>query len=51
MEDPVIIQMNIARYQALLKLELAPEKRSRIEEMLVQTERTLKQAMAARTPP
>lgn len=51
MEDPIIIQMNIAHYQALLKLDLSPDKRSSVEERLVETKRALTLATAStRTP-
>jgi hypothetical protein len=40
-EDPIIIQMNIAHYGAMLKLDLGDEKRSIVERLLAEAKRDL----------
>lgn len=42
-EDPFIIKMNIAHYQAMLKLDLDTKKRSIIERLLAEANADLKQ--------
>ncbi len=49
MEDPTIVRMNIARYQALLLLDLTPEKRATVEKLLVEAKAAFVQA-PVRTP-
>jgi hypothetical protein len=41
MEDPAIIQMNIARYQAMLKRELDVEERLIVQRLLADAEANL----------
>ena len=43
-EEPIIIQMNIAHYGALLKLELSAEKRSVVERLLAEAQANLELA-------
>jgi hypothetical protein len=40
-EESEIIQMNIAHYQTILKLDMDDEKRSVVERLLVEAERDL----------
>jgi hypothetical protein len=49
MEDPTIIQMNIARYQAMLKRELDVEERSIVQRLLADAEAKLVLANDARS--
>jgi hypothetical protein len=49
MEDPAIIQMNIARYQAMLKRELEFEERSIVQRLLADAEANLVLANDTRT--
>jgi hypothetical protein len=49
MEDPAIIQMNIARYQAMLKRELDFEERSIVQRLLADAEANLVLANDTRT--
>lgn len=44
-EAPTIIQMNIAHYRAMLKLDLNDEKRSLIERLLAEAKKDLIVAM------
>lgn len=45
-EDPFIIQINIAHYRAMLKLDMNDTKRSVIERLLAEAERNLRPADA-----
>ena len=47
-ENPQIIQMNIAHYQALLKLNMGDEKRSVIERLLTKAREDLAESTAER---
>ena len=47
-EDPFIIRMNIAHYQAMLRLDLDEPRRAAIERLLAEAEANLLLAMAAR---
>jgi hypothetical protein len=40
-EDPIIIRMNIAHYEAMLKLDIGDEKRSIAERLLAEAKRDL----------
>lgn len=40
-ESPIIIEMNISHYRALLKLDIDDIKRSTIERMLAESEKAL----------
>ena len=44
-EEPVIIQMNVARYGAMLKLDLDDEKRSVVKRLLSEAKVNLMLAM------
>jgi len=41
LEDPKIIRMNIANYQAMLKLDLGDDKRAVIQRLLAEAEGVL----------
>jgi hypothetical protein len=43
-EEPVIIQMNISHYRAMLKLEMDREQRSALERLLTKAEDDLRLA-------
>lgn len=47
-EDPIIIQMNIAHYGAMLKLGMGDEKRTFIERLLAEAKRDLALATASK---
>jgi hypothetical protein len=47
-EDPIIIQMNIAHYGAILKLRMGDEKRSFVERLLAEAKRDLALATASK---
>jgi hypothetical protein len=47
-EDPIIIQMNIAHYGAMLKLGMGDEKRSFVERLLAEAKRDLALATASK---
>ena len=49
MEDPAIIQMNIARYQAMLKRDIDVEERLVVQRLLADAEANLVLANDART--
>jgi hypothetical protein len=49
-EEPVIIEMNIARYEAMLKHELDEKERSIVERLLAQTEANLVLPIDSRKP-
>jgi len=49
-EDPIIVQMNIENYRALLRQDLTPERRSAVERMLAEANAAFARATAARTP-
>ncbi len=40
-ESPIIIQMNIAHYRAMLKLDMGDEKRSVVERLLAEAKSQL----------
>ena len=44
LESPVIIQLNISHYRALLKLNMADDKRSTVKKLLAEAERELRLA-------
>lgn len=50
-EDPIIIQMNIAHYGAMLKLRMGDENRSFVERLLAEAERDLALATASKKRP
>jgi hypothetical protein len=45
-EEADIIKMNIAKYQAMLKLDMGTESRSAVERLLVEAKRDLAQTRA-----
>jgi hypothetical protein len=47
-EEAVIIEMNIAKFQEMLKRDLSTESRSAVERMLPEAKRDLAQAKASR---
>ena len=47
-ESPIIIQMNIARYQALLKLDLDNVKRPTVERLLAEAKAALASAAVSK---
>lgn len=50
MENPVIIQMNIAHYRALLKLDMDDIKRRTVEQLLAEANRELILARESNAP-
>jgi hypothetical protein len=44
-EDPVIIRMNIAHYEAMLRLSLGDEKRSQLKRLLTGARESLLRAV------
>jgi hypothetical protein len=47
-EDPIIIQMNIAHYGAILKLRMGDEKRSFVERLRAEAKKDLALATASK---
>jgi hypothetical protein len=50
-EEPIIIEMNISHYGAMLKLDLGDKQRSIIEQLLAQAKANLVLAIDSRKPP
>lgn len=46
-ESPMIIRLNIAHYQAILRLDMSDEKRSLVEQLLAEAQNHLVLAMRA----
>lgn len=49
-EEPSIIQMNIARYSAMLKLDMDDERRSMLQHMLAEAQQCLVVANDGKKP-
>lgn len=49
-EEPIIIEMNISHYGAMLKLDLDNKDRSIVEQLLAQAEANLVLAIGSRKP-
>ena len=49
-EEPIIIQMNIAHYGAMLKLDMDDENRAILEQLLAEAEQNLVLATAPTEP-
>lgn len=49
-EEPIIIEMNISHYGAMLKLDLDNKDRSIVEQLLAQAEANLVLAIDSRKP-
>jgi len=47
-EETEIIQMNIAKFQAMLKRDMSTESRSAVERLLIEAKRDLVQANSVR---